>query len=144
MPDDEEREAASRRAFVLVSAVNTAWRVTPALYLFLDWVKRIHSREVYTEARRRETVSQTHSFYDFIHFIMRMRAFVTQYARLLRQYRVILRRSAQLDILLCFIYIHIYNVVLYGAAFCKGSSHVSIQFSQYNFRVVQTRIEHGK
>lgn len=25
------------------------------LYLFLDWVKHIHSREVYTEARRRET-----------------------------------------------------------------------------------------
>lgn len=30
----EERETASRRAFVLVSAVNTAWRVTPVISFF--------------------------------------------------------------------------------------------------------------
>jgi len=69
----EERKPASRRVFfVLVSAVNTTWRVTPALYLFLDWVKRIHSREAYTEAQRAEIVSETHSFYGFIHFVMRI------------------------------------------------------------------------
>lgn len=94
----EERETASRRVFVLVSAVNTAWRVTPALYLFLDWVKRIHSREAYTEATKRNSdrVSQTHSFYDFIHFVMRTRAFVTRYSCLLRQYRVVLPQECSI------------------------------------------------
>lgn len=142
-----KRNCISRRVFVLVSAVNTTWRVTPALYLFLEQVKRIHSRETNTGARRRQTVTESlkltpFTFYSFCYATI-LRAFVTRYARLLRQYHVVLPQECSIGYTFV---LHVYIrrcIVLYGA-FCKGSSYVSIQFSQYSLRVVQTRIEHGR